>query len=94
MTINVYFGKGNGTYVDDRKPLEQVKLVKGFIEKGKDFEIVTYSPYVIEAVDAYKKDKEDIEVKYFNDGEESNISLILSEISEAFFKIQDYKENK
>ena len=88
MTINVYFGKGNGTYVDDRKPLEQVKLVKGFIEEGKDFDIVTCSPYVIEAIDAYKKD---IEVQYFNDGEESNISLILSEISEAFFKIQGYK---
>jgi hypothetical protein len=91
MKINVYFGKGSGTYVDDRKPLEQVKLVKGFIEQGEDFEIVTCSPYVIEAVDAYKKDTK---VKYFNDWEESNISLILSEISEAFFKIQDYRENR
>ena len=88
MRINVYFGKGNGVCLDDRKPLEQVKLVKGFIEEGKDFDIVTCSPYVIEAIDAFKGGSE---VQYFNDGEESNISLILSEISEAFFKIQDYK---
>ena len=82
MTINVYFGTGNGTYIDDRKPLEQVKLVKKFIKEGKDFDIVTCSPYVIEAIDTYKKKAE---VKYFNDEKESDISFILSEISEAFF---------
>lgn len=87
MKINVYFGKGNGTYLDDRKPLEQVKLVKKFIKQGRDFDIVTCSPYVIEAVDTYKKDAE---VEYFNDGVKSKIGLILSEISEAFFKLQDY----
>lgn len=88
MKINVYFGTGIGTCVDTTKPLEQVKLVKKFIKEGKDFDIVTCSPYVIEAVDTYKKDTE---VKYLNDGKESNISLILSEISAAFYKLQDYR---
>jgi hypothetical protein len=85
MKINVYFGKGNGTYVDDRKPLEQVKLVKKFIKEGKDFNIVTCSPYVIEAVDTYKKDSE---IKYFNDGIETTFVKVLTEISEASYKLR------
>jgi hypothetical protein len=89
MKIIVTFGKGNGTYVDDRKPLEQVKLVKEFIEQGKDFEIVTCSPYVLEAIDKYGKDAE---IFYYNEDKESTLIKILDEISEAFYKIQEEKE--
>jgi hypothetical protein len=91
MKINVYFGKGNGVCLDDRKPLEQVKLVKKFIKEGRDFDIVTCSPYIIEAVDTYKKDAE---VEYFNDGKESDISPILSEINEAFYVMEEYRFEK
>jgi hypothetical protein len=91
MKINVYFGEGVGTHIDDRKPLEQVKLVKKFIKEGKDFNIVTCSPYVIEAVNTYKKEAE---VKYFNDGVESGVTRILFEINEAFFVMKEYRYEK
>ena len=85
MKIEVHFGKGRGYNIDDRKPLEQVKLVKKFINEGKDFNIVTCSPYVVEAVDVYKKDAE---VRYFNDGIETTFVKVLTEISEASYKLR------
>jgi DNA polymerase III sliding clamp (beta) subunit (PCNA family) len=81
MEIIVNFGIGNGIYLDDRKPLEQVKLVKKLIKEGEDFEIVTFSPYVLEAIDAFKGDAV---VKYFNDRVESSLVKISDEISEAY----------
>ena len=81
MEIKVNFGIGNGLYLDDRKPLEQVILIKKLIKKGEDFEIVTFSPYVLEAIEAFKGDAV---VKYFNDNVESSLAKISDEISEAF----------
>jgi hypothetical protein len=93
MEINVYFGKKKGKcfYFDNNKPLKQIKKVKKLIKKEESFNISTYSPYVIEAVDIYKKKAE---VKYFNDGKESDISLILSKINEAFYVMEEYRYKK
>ena len=91
MKIEVYFGKGEGYNIDDRKPLEQVKLVKKFIEEGKDFWIETCSPYVIEAVDMFKKNAD---VKYFDDGVESDLIKIVSEINQAFYVMEEYRYKK
>jgi hypothetical protein len=81
MEIIVNFGIGNGIYLDDRKPLYQVRLVKELIKKGEDFKIVTFSPYVLEAIEAFKGN---VVVKYFNNMVESSLEEIEDEISEAY----------
>jgi hypothetical protein len=91
MKIKVYFGEGDGYLLDYFKPLEQVKRIKKLIKRGKDLSITTISPYVIEAVDTFKKDAD---VKYFNEGVESNVIEIVSEINQAFLFMEKYRYKK
>ena len=92
MKINVYFGSGGyGLYFDAQKPLDQVKTIQSFIESNVDFDVNTFSPYIIEAIDSYSND---IEIHYFNNGVEVDIMNILNEISEAFYVLQDKKDVK
>lgn len=91
MKINVYFGKEgsiNCLYLDKQSPLNQVKDIKELVEKEDDFNIYSYSPYIIEAVDIYGK-KVNAEIKYFNKNVETNIISILDNISEAFYILQE-----
>lgn len=88
MEIKVYFGTGEGVNLDKQKPLQQVNDIEKFIAKGENFSIVSCSPYIIEAINAFGKKAN---ITYFNNGIESKLITILDEISEAFYKIQDYE---
>jgi hypothetical protein len=94
MKINVYFrreGAEKAFYLDKQPPLNQVNDIRVLIEKGNDFNIHTYSPYIIEAIDIYGG-KINAEIKYFNKGVESSLLDILNDINQAFYVLQDVKE--
>lgn len=96
MKISVYFGDNwskISMYLDNQTPVKQVNKIKELIELGENFDIRSNSPYIIEAIDAYGK-KVKAEIKYYSSGIEKELVYITNEISEAFYIIQDIKEER